>query len=269
MTDRDRQHVELARKIAPMDGGLSLDKVVHPAHEAMMEDGTTVSQLGYEYSDAMLAHLGKLVSLPVTLAKAVLRRQVDFLAGRLCAQRALQAAGFEGTVEITYGEHGAPIWPANFLGSISHCDGLAMASVAHVRRIAALGIDIEQRLSAEVASEIQGQLATHQELALGRGSMSPEAWVTVLFSGKESLFKALYPGVGRYFDFLDATAQQLDACAGTFTLALRVQLSPGHRQGSTYPIRFHWDGDRVFTRCVLPPPASDCEAPRNETRGLY
>ena len=90
---------------------------------------------------------------------------------------------------------------------------------------------------------------------MNRGSMSPEAWLTVLFSGKESLFKALYPGVGRYFDFLDATAGHLDACAGTFTLALRVPLSPEHPQGSTYPIRFHWNGDRVFTRCVLPQPA--------------
>jgi enterobactin synthetase component D len=268
MTDPDQQHVEPASKSALVDGGLPLEQVVDPAHETMGEDGVTVTQLGYEYSGAVLDQLRGLVALPVTLVKAVLRRQVDFLAGRWCAQRALQAAGFEGAVEIAHGQHGAPIWPPNFLGSISHCDGFAMASVARVQHIQALGIDVERQLSADVAREIQGQLATHQELAIGRGSMSPEAWLTVLFSGKESLFKALYPGVGRYFDFLDATALQLDAGAGTFTLVLRVQLSPRHPQGSTYPIRFHWNGDRVFTRCVVRPPASDREAPRIEIRDL-
>lgn len=238
-------HVTDCRTVAPA-------RAVHPVHEAMLEDGTSVSQLGYEYSAAMLGQLREQVSLPARLKTAVLRRQVDFLAGRLCAQRALQAAGFEGNVEIATGEHGAPIWPANFLGSISHCDGFAIASVARAQRIAALGIDVERQMSVEVASEIRGQLATDQELAVGRHAMSPEAWLTVLFSGKESLYKALYPSVGRYFDFLDATAVHLDACAGTFTLGLRIALSPDHLQGSTYPIRFHWNADRVFTRCVVP-----------------
>ena len=237
------------------------------ADEAMLDDGTSVSQLGYEYSSAMLDQLRGQVALPARLDTAVLRRQVDFLAGRLCAQRALRTAGFEGDVEIATGEHGAPIWPADFLGSISHCDGLAIASIARARRIAALGIDVERQMSAEVASDIRRQLATDRELAMGRqGSMSPEAWLTVLFSGKESLYKALYPDVGRYFDFLDATAVHLDASTGTFTLGLRVSLSPDHPQGSTYPIRFRWNADRVFTRCVVPASARP-DAQRSRPQG--
>lgn len=221
------------------------------------QDSTCISQLGYEYSDAMLDQLRDQVFLPARLKKAVLRRQVDFMAGRLCAQRALQAAGCESNAEIITGEHGSPIWPASFLGSISHCDGFAIASVARAQHIAGLGIDVEQKMSAEVAGDVREQLANNEEMAMGcNGSMSPEAWLTVLFSGKESLFKALYPNVRRYFDFLDATAEHLDACAGTFTLCLRIELSPDHMQGSIYPIRFHWNGDRVFTRCILPAPAT-------------
>lgn len=239
-------HMTECRTVAP-------DRTVHHTHEALLEDGTSVSQLGYEYSGAMLDQLREQVPLPARLKTAVLRRQVDFLAGRWCAQRALRTAGFEGDVEIATGERGAPVWPANFLGSISHCDGFAIASVACAQRIAALGIDVERQMSVVVASDVRRQLATDQELALGRhGSMSPEAWLTVLFSGKESLYKALYPGVGRYFDFLDVTAVHLDADAGTFMLGLLTALSPDHPQGSTYPIRFHWNADRVFTRCVVP-----------------
>lgn len=219
----------------------------------MLEEGISVSQLRYEYSGATLDQLREQIYLPARLKVAVLRRQVDFLAGRLCAQRALQAEGFEGYAEVTTGAHGVPIWPTNFLGSISHCDGFAIASVGHAQRIAALGIDIEQQMSTEVANDIRRQLASNEELAMGRhSSMSPEAWLTTLFSGKESLFKALYPSVGWHFDFLDAAALRLDACAGTFTLSLRVPLSPHHPQGSIYPIRFHWDEGRVFTRCILP-----------------
>lgn len=232
---------------------VAMDQTVRLAFDAVIEDGTSVSQLHYEYSGAALDQLRERVLLPARLKTAVLRRQADFLAGRLCARRALLAAGFEGDTEIATSEHGAPIWPIAFRGSISHCDGFAIASVGHARRFAAIGIDIERRISADVVGEIRRQVASTEELSLGScNGMSPETWLTLLFSGKESLFKALYPDVGRHFDFLDATATHLDACAGTFTLCLRVALSPRHPQGSTYAIRFLWSEGHVLTHCILP-----------------
>jgi enterobactin synthetase component D len=224
-----------------------------PVVTAMFEHGASVSQLHYEYSDATFERLRSHAVLPARLGTAVLRRRVDFLAGRWCAQRALQAAGFEDHAEIATGEHGAPIWPPNVVGSISHCNGFAIACVGHATRIAAMGVDIEKAMAPDVASDIRGQLASEDELTMAHhGGMSPEAWLTVLFSGKESLFKALYPGVGHYFDFLDAKASHLDPHARTFMLNLCVALSPEHPQGSAYPIHFQWNEGFVLTHCLLP-----------------
>ncbi|MGL6523541.1 4'-phosphopantetheinyl transferase superfamily protein, partial [Aeromonas dhakensis] len=48
--------------------------------------------------------------------------------------------------------------------------------------------------------------------------------LTLIFSAKESLFKALYPRVGRYFDFLDA--RWLAMTEQTLTLELVDSLTP-------------------------------------------
>lgn len=220
---------------------------------ATLEGAVSVSQLQYEYSDSMLGLLRERIVLPARLETAVIRRQVDFLAGRLCAQRALQASGFEGRVEIATGTHGAPTWPDGYVGSISHCAGLAMAAAGSARRVSAVGIDVERLMAEEVAGAVRRQVAGDEELAMAHGSdMSQEAWLTALFSGKESLFKALYAGVGRYFDFRDVSATKPDFRNDSFTLKLDVTLSPDHPAGASYPIRFKWTGDVVMTWCVLP-----------------
>ncbi|MEL1221549.1 4'-phosphopantetheinyl transferase superfamily protein, partial [Aeromonas hydrophila] len=65
-----------------------------------------------------------------------------------------------------------------------------------------------------------GRLAT---AAPAVGLSRAEA-LTLIFSAKESLFKALYPRVGRYFDFLDA--RWLTMTEQTLTLELVGGLTP-------------------------------------------
>ncbi|SUI55146.1 Uncharacterised protein [Serratia marcescens] len=50
--------------------------------------------------------------------------------------------------------------------------------------------------------------------------------LTLTFSAKESLFKALYPQVRCYFDFLDARMVAVDTQRQTFVLALLKTLTP-------------------------------------------
>ena len=50
--------------------------------------------------------------------------------------------------------------------------------------------------------------------------------LTLTFSAKESLFKALYPQVRCYFDFLDARMVAVDMQRQTFVLALLKTLTP-------------------------------------------
>lgn len=221
-------------------GALALPDAVRAAHHR------------YEVSVAALeALLGDGVFVPPELERAVLKRKVEFAAGRLCARAALRAAGCVAAADLPIGAHRGPIWPPGYLGSITHCDGTAIAVAAHQADVSAIGLDLEQIMTAETAATIGAQLANAAEIALGRDLGWPaEHWLTLLFSAKESLFKALYPRVGRYFDFLDAQVDAVDAAAARLHLRLRVDLSAQCPAGARYAVRFARDDSRALT-CLL------------------
>lgn len=214
-----------------------------------------VAQLRYAYSQSSLDDLQRQMPLPERLQRAVLLRRLDFLAGRWCARESLRLAGFDEALPLPLGNHGSPVWPSGWIGSISHDDGWAIAAAAPLDRVHALGLDIETKLLPDVADTIHPQIAHHHELALlDERCIDRVTGLTVLFSAKESLFKALYPQVGCYFDFLDAALVDINADTGTLSLRLLKTLSDTHREHGAYPLRFDWCEGRVLTRCVLPAP---------------
>lgn len=191
-------------------------------------------------------------SLPASLINAVPKRQIEFAAGRWCARQALRQLGYCDSAEIGIGEHRSPIWPQGFIGSISHSQGLALAVVGHSALFDAVGIDLEAILPQTSARSVSSHLACASELALGEMHGLPFAvWVSLLFSAKESLFKALYPAVGRYFHFHDAQADGLNLRQRRLSLRLSQHLSEKHTAGQAYTVRFAMNERNVITRCVL------------------
>ncbi|AMP10777.1 4'-phosphopantetheinyl transferase superfamily protein [Collimonas arenae] len=194
------------------------------------------------------------VVLPPGLANAVLKRKVEFAAGRYCAMQALKALGYGGRETLPIGQHRAPLWPDGFVGSISHGDGQALAVAAASRDWDGIGIDVERLLDHDAARPLVPYLMTTAELLIGSAAgMSLERWLTVVFSAKESLFKALYPYVGRYFDFLDAEVRALQPGGDGLTLQLATTLSPQCIKGSRYPIRINYFDNNIVTLCLLAP----------------
>jgi 4'-phosphopantetheinyl transferase EntD len=128
-------------------------------------------------------------------------RAAEFDTGRECARMALRDIGIDHTGRpILADGHGAPLWPAGVVGSISHTAGWTGAVAA--RRgghggIASIGLD------AEVAAPLPGGVlevvaseAERTELArLGRAGPGVP-WDAVLFAAKEATYKAWYPLTG-------------------------------------------------------------------------
>jgi enterobactin synthetase component D len=219
-------------------------------------EGLHVSRLRYEYSQQWLDRLVDQMPIPSCLGRAVFSRKLDYLAGRLCAERALAAAGLEVPACVGIGHNGEPRWPHGFVGSITHSGGCALSAVGRSDQFDLVGIDLERVLSASMASDIQSQIATFSERGLGRvGEYSREQWLTLLFSAKESLFKALHSRVGYHFDFLDAAVESLDAKARVLILRLLSDLSHECVKGMRLPVRFHWNEDFVFTCCAVTTPS--------------
>lgn len=168
---------------------------------------------------------------PASIQRSVAKRQSEFLAGRLCARQALQQ--LDGRLCVPpIGEDRAPVWPDDISGSITHSTGWAAAMVARKSHWRGLGLDAETLLSHERASRLAAEILTREELA--RMQQLPEdqhaLCVTLTFSIKEALFKALYPIVGQRFYFEDAQVLGWSG-DGQVRLELLCDLSPEWHNG--------------------------------------
>src|SRR5438105_8586093 len=125
----------------------------------------------------------------VVIRTAVEKRRREFRAGRACARLALAALGIHD-VPIPSGPRREPLWPAGIVGSITHCRGYVAAAVRSEEHLSALGIDAEGR--GAVDRDLESFVCTPVEAERHR-ACAHASWRTLLFSAKESVFKALYP----------------------------------------------------------------------------
>ncbi|WP_432754507.1 4'-phosphopantetheinyl transferase family protein [Pseudomonas sp. WMBT8] len=162
---------------------------------------------------------------PASIQRSVAKRQAEFLAGRLCARSALQRLdGLDCIPAI--GEDRAPVWPAHISGSITHSTGHAAAIVGHKAQWRGLGMDLENLLPLERAERLAGEILTADEMqrmAAGPREQIAQC-VTLTFSAKESLFKALYPIVHKRFYFEHAEVLEWSD-TGSLRLRLLTELS--------------------------------------------
>jgi 4'-phosphopantetheinyl transferase EntD len=160
--------------------------------------------------------------------EAVIRRSVDkrrreFATARHCARRALARLG-RPPAAILPGAHGQPVWPAGVRGSITHCAGYRAAVLGTTDAVAAIGIDAEPHRP--LPDDVLEAVALPQEQRLVRALLLGHPgvhWDRLLFSAKETVYKAWFPLTGHRLDFADALITFIPA-SGAFTARL---LSPG------------------------------------------
>lgn len=138
------------------------------------------------------------------VARAVPKRRLEFAAGRRCAREALAALGFP-PLPLPRGEGGSPSWPPGVLGAITHCDGYAAAVAARTGTVPVLGID------AEPAGPLPHGVLNQVSLPPERSHLDTLSatdpgicWDRLLFSAKESIYKAWFPLARRWLDFSEA-----------------------------------------------------------------
>jgi 4'-phosphopantetheinyl transferase EntD len=152
------------------------------------------------------------------LGRAVDGRRREFETGRACARRALAHLGLP-PLAVASGPHGEPLWPDGVVGSITHCEGYRACAVARSQHVRAVGIDAERHapLPAGVLATIAGPGERRALDAHGGGV----CWDRVLFSAKETVFKAWFALTARTLAFEDAVLR-IDPSRGTFDAQLLV-----------------------------------------------
>ena len=148
--------------------------------------------------------------LPQALRYATQKRQREFLAGRWCAEEALQCLG-AGSIHVAMAEDRTPIWPDGVVGSITHTGDFAAAAVAWAADIAGVGIDSEEIIDPAAARDIADICMVDEAMLFepARGRSFCE-FCTLVFSAKEAVFKCLFPLARKFLEFSDVRITSLD-----------------------------------------------------------
>lgn len=86
---------------------------------------------------------------------------------------------------------------------MTHCAGYRAAAVARADRVAAVGIDAEP--DAPLPDGVLEAVAAPAERAALRRLPAGPSWDRLLFSAKETVYKAWFPATGRFLEFEEAT----------------------------------------------------------------
>jgi 4'-phosphopantetheinyl transferase EntD len=165
------------------------------------------------------------------IANSVEGRRREFITARRCARKALAKLG-HNPAPIRSGPKREPQWPAGLVGSITHTAGFRAAAVASRSIIASVGIDAEQNepLPQGVEKLITVRDESEMLVALARAFPTTQ-WGRLLFSAKESIYKAWYPLTGRLLSF-EEVRLTIDP-TGTFAAKLLIN---GARTDSEPPL---------------------------------
>jgi 4'-phosphopantetheinyl transferase EntD len=155
------------------------------------------------------------------VARAVESRRREFATVRACARSALARLGLPPAA-ILPGPRGAPQWPDGVVGSMTHCAGYRAAAIARAAEVLTIGVDAEpdEPLPPGVLDLIA--LAPEKDRVASLAAAAPgTCWDRLLFSAKESVYKAWFPLTARWLDFSEAMIT-IEPLAGTFTAQLLV-----------------------------------------------
>jgi enterobactin synthetase component D len=217
--------------------------LLHLSVAALRFDETRLGEQDFDYTG---------IDMPDSLQRAVAKRKAEYLAGRLCAREALhKAIGIEAVPGM--GKDRAPRWPTGSVGSITHSNGKAAAIVGNARHYDSVGFDMEFVMPDERAVKLADQILTDTEKRRFQQVMAstPGEFLTLVFSLKESLFKALYPLTQKHFYFEHAELMDWQADGGA-KLRLLSDLSENWRSHQKLDAQFVKRPGEIFSLTLIP-----------------
>ncbi|UQV46670.1 4'-phosphopantetheinyl transferase superfamily protein [Janthinobacterium lividum] len=206
------------------------------------------------YFDVTLFQLCQ-IAYPAAIKQSVQKRQAEYFYGRLAARHALAPFGLDDE-EIHSGPLREPQWPSKVVGSISHNSRYAGAVVLPSKTCGGIGIDIETVIDHTLRDSIISIALNHHEvdnLRIWSKEIPMEQLLTIVFSCKESFYKAAFPSVKEVFDFSAVEICVIDSENRTLQLRVLTSLCPTLPRGIIRTARFSMiDIRTVFTSCDWP-----------------
>jgi 4'-phosphopantetheinyl transferase EntD len=136
-------------------------------------------------------------------------RRPHWMMGRVCLRQATRAIVADPP-PLLADHRGAPILPAGLSGSVSHKADIAVSLVALTTPDIRIGVDVEHARPSK--HDISTRILTDQELAQLEQLPTDQRGraVTLRFSIKEAIYKAIDPVVQRYVGFREVSLLWLE-----------------------------------------------------------
>ncbi len=189
--------------------------------------------------------------LKILTPKALESRKIQFFLGRAAVHNTLVSVLGPNDIPVLKGKRGEPIWPPGIVGAITHTGDTAMAAAGHKKHIDGIGIDLEQ-LKKKVSFNISKKVCTPAELEwVSELREESDSRLKMIFSAKESIYKALYPLEKIELGFMDAELVWNQSRQIFNGKLLR-------RAGQGYPAGYHFSvgcitiNDLIFTFMSVP-----------------
>ena len=132
-------------------------------------------------------------------------RKEHYRSGRICAGEVLSKLGTRGQPVLRDPQTREPLWPEGISGAITHSGNWAAAAAGKTSDVSGIGIDLED-LERQVDSRISRHVCIPEEQKWLQECREDclEQNLKIIFSAKESIFKAFFPYTRTYLHFHDA-----------------------------------------------------------------
>ena len=132
-------------------------------------------------------------------------RKEHYRSGRICAGEVLSKLGTLGQPVLRDPQTREPLWPEGISGAITHSGNWAAAAAGKTSDVLGIGIDLED-LERQVDTRISRHVCIPEEQKWLQecGEDLLEQNLKIIFSAKESIFKAFFPYTRTYLHFHDA-----------------------------------------------------------------
>lgn len=186
------------------------------------------------------------LQVDATLIDAASERQLEFLSGRRAAGLALGELDSHLRRSVLPRHDRSVVWPAGTVGCISHKGELAWAMVAKKQDYRSIGIDLEPLLKSKSIVAVTRHCLNEieREFATSLDEYSRQIFNTLIFSGKESLFKCLSPLTHQFHSFQSAVFCEMD----------RLLIPPGEElalEQARFKIQLTEDWSNEFTKGMI------------------
>ena len=145
-----------------------------------------------------------------TFAPGVVKVRRASGAARIVARELLSRLGHAQRT-VPKSASGVPIWPAGIVGSLAHDSDVSVAAIASQHEFSSLGVDVEPAQALD--SDLLDFVITENER---RSIADDPCGGRLLFSIKESVYKAIYPLDGAFLDH-----QDIEVCLASKTAIVR------------------------------------------------